>query len=126
LKQSIDDFVDQELKEYTLQIAMFKSRRARSTTRSSTEPKKPSIFDDRLTPEDWSIIAQYTQVLKPLKLATMLLQGYVKDVETSSKVVIGGLWIGCLTNKLFYKRLFVCLRLGKQIQTIRWSNKLKL
>jgi hypothetical protein len=73
LKQSIDDFVDQELEEYTLQIAMFKSRRARSTARGGTEPKKPSIFDDRLTPEDWSIIAQYTQVLKPLKLATMLL-----------------------------------------------------
>jgi hypothetical protein len=93
LKQSIDDFVDQELEEYTLQIAMFKSRGARSTARGGTEPKKPSIFDDRLTPEDWSIIAQYTQVLKPLKLATMLLQGHVKDVKTSSKVVTGGLWM---------------------------------
>ena len=93
MKQSIDDFVDQELEEYTLQMAMFKSCEARGTARGGTEPKKPSIFDDRLTPEDWSIIAQYTQVLKPLKLATMLLQGHVKDVKTSSKVVTGGLWM---------------------------------
>lgn len=92
LKQSIDDFVDQELKEYTLQMAMFKSRGARGA-RSGTEPKKPSIFDDRLTSEDWSIIAQYTQVLRPLKLGTLLLQGHVKDVRTSSKVVTGGLWM---------------------------------
>jgi hypothetical protein len=92
LKQSIDDFVDQELEEYTVQMAMFKSRGARGA-RGGTEPKQPSIFDDRLTSEDWSIIAQYTQVLRPLKLGTMLLQGHVKDVKTSSKVVTGGLWI---------------------------------
>jgi hypothetical protein len=64
--------VDQELEEYDMQMAIFKSRRARSA-RGSTEPKKLSIFDDRLTSEDWSIIAQYTQVLRPLKVGTMLL-----------------------------------------------------
>jgi hypothetical protein len=33
---------------------------------------------------------------------------------------------GCSTNKLFYKRLFVCLKLGKQTQTVNSSNKFKL
>jgi hypothetical protein len=33
---------------------------------------------------------------------------------------------GCFANKPFYKRLYVCLRLGKQTQTVYSSNKLKL
>lgn len=47
LKQSIDDFVDQELEDYNVQIAMFNSRR-----RVGVEPNKPSIFYDRLTSVD--------------------------------------------------------------------------
>jgi hypothetical protein len=33
---------------------------------------------------------------------------------------------GCSTNKLFYKRLNVCLRLSKQTQTVDSINKSKL
>jgi hypothetical protein len=33
---------------------------------------------------------------------------------------------GCFANKPFCKRLYVCLRLGKQTQTVYSSNKLKL
>jgi hypothetical protein len=36
------------------------------------------------------------------------------------------LYTGCFANKPFCKRLYVCLRLGKQTQTVYSSNKLKL
>lgn len=80
--------MDQELEDYNVQLVTFNSRR-----HSVIEPKKLTIYDDRLTPTDWSIIAQYTQILRPLKLATMRLQGHVKELRTSAKVVIGSLWM---------------------------------
>lgn len=95
LKQSIDDFVDQELEDYNVQMAVFNGRASQSNSRwrGAVEPKKPSIFNDRLTPEDWGVITQYVEVLRPCKLATMRLQGHVKDSATSDKVVTGALWM---------------------------------
>jgi hypothetical protein len=95
LRQSIDDFVDQELDQYNMQMAVFNSRasQTRPQRARAKEPKKPSIFNDRLTPEDWGIIAQYVEVLRPCKIATMRLQDHVKDSATSGKIVTGAMWM---------------------------------
>jgi hypothetical protein len=37
--------------------------------------KKPAIVDDKMTAEDWSIIAEYLAILKPLTIATKRLEG---------------------------------------------------
>jgi hypothetical protein len=73
LKQSVDDFVDRELDEYNVRLAVFIGRASQSSARRgpAVEPKKPSIFNDQLTANDWGIIAQYVEVLRPCKLVTM-------------------------------------------------------
>ena len=37
--------------------------------------KKPAIVDDKMSAEDWSVIAEYLAILKPLKTATKRLEG---------------------------------------------------
>lgn len=36
---------------------------------------KPAIVDDRMSAEDWSVIAEYLAILKPLTIATKRLEG---------------------------------------------------
>lgn len=36
---------------------------------------KPTIVDDKMSAEDWSVIAEYLAILKPLKIATKRLEG---------------------------------------------------
>ena len=39
--------------------------------------KPPYILQDRLSIADWSVITQYIELLKPLKEATLRLQGHI-------------------------------------------------
>jgi hypothetical protein len=95
LRQSIDDFVDQELDHYNMQMAVFNGRtaQARPQRLPAKEPKKPSLFNDRLSPEDWGIITQYVDVLRPCKTATMRLQGHVKGSITTGKDHASAIWM---------------------------------
>jgi hypothetical protein len=41
--------------------------------------KKPAIMDDRMAAKDWSVIAEYLAILKPLKIATKRLEGRPRE-----------------------------------------------
>jgi hypothetical protein len=41
--------------------------------------KKPAIIDDKMSSEDWAVIAEYLAILKPLKIATEHLEGRPKE-----------------------------------------------
>lgn len=74
-------------------------------TRNGTKPlpkksrKKPTIVDDKMTAEDWSVIAEYLAILKPLKIATKRLEGRPKEGR------FGAVWEVLLTMEWLLKHL---------------------
>jgi hypothetical protein len=70
LRQYIDDFIEDELSSYRAAVARHEGR---SRALQREPPKAPSIFEDKLTPNDWDVIANYMTILKPCKVATMKL-----------------------------------------------------
>jgi hypothetical protein len=52
----------------------------------------PSLLHDRLNNDDWQIITGYLKILKPLKDATMKLQGNVNTTSTYSRPIKGAIW----------------------------------
>ena len=71
LRQSIDEFIDDELADYYQLRARHEARSKGPTARDP--PKEPSLLADRLTTEDWEVIVTYMTILKPCKQATMKL-----------------------------------------------------
>jgi len=71
LRPAIDELLLQERLEFDKYIA-----RCEQSGRP-IKLKRPAILDDALSNDDWSVVVQCTQILKPLKDATMLLQGHV-------------------------------------------------
>jgi hypothetical protein len=62
-----------------------------SCTPSKKPPKELSLISDVLSTNDWSVITQYVELLKPLKDATLLLQGYISTTSKGAKAVRGGI-----------------------------------
>jgi hypothetical protein len=89
LRSSIDEFVDAELLEYNHKMTRYASRLQQS---NKAPPKTPSLLHDRLSSNDWSIIASYMAILKPCKVATMKLQGNVSTTARRGIAVKGGIW----------------------------------
>jgi hypothetical protein len=87
LRAAIDEFIDSELGDYNAKIARYQGSRSLK----KRPPKKPSLLADLLDADDWSIITQYLEILKPLKDATILLQGYVSTTGNGAKPVHGGI-----------------------------------
>ena len=71
LRAAIDAIMDEEQAIYDKQI-----RQAELRGRSN-QPKRPAILDDVLSTADWSVINEYLEILKPLKEATLQLEGYI-------------------------------------------------
>ena len=69
LRTAIDEFVDYELGDYRAKVARYEGSRSLH----KRPPKRPTLLDDLLSADDWSVITQYIQLLKPLKDATILL-----------------------------------------------------
>jgi hypothetical protein len=90
LRQYIDELTYDELGDYRAKQARFEAR-SRTSTAAQRAPTPPSIFDDRLTPDDWDVIANYMTILKPCKIATMKLQGHVSSNSTA-RAVHGAIW----------------------------------
>jgi hypothetical protein len=88
LKAAIEDFIDHELGDYRAAVARYEASRSQA----KRPPKKPSLLDDVLDADDWSIIAQYVKLLAPCKVATMLLQGHVNTTARSERPVKGAIW----------------------------------
>jgi hypothetical protein len=85
---SIDEFVDAELLDYNHKMTRYASRLQQS---NKAPPKTPSLLHDRLSSNDWSIIASYIAILKPCKVATMKLQGNVSMTVRHGTAVKGGI-----------------------------------
>jgi hypothetical protein len=87
LRPAVDDFTDNELQNYDQKLA-------RHLRRPATEPapKAPSLVNDRLNDDEWHVIARYVELLKPLKKATMNLQGNVNTAAKQEQPVKGAIW----------------------------------
>jgi hypothetical protein len=83
LRSAIDEFVDSELGDYRAAVARYEGSRSLQ----KRPPKEPSLLQDVLSADDWSIILQYVELLKPLKDATVLLQGHVSTSGKGAKPV---------------------------------------
>jgi hypothetical protein len=79
LREYIDEFTEIELREHYQKLNRYEARRLQaSNTTQRDPPKAPTIFDDKLSQDDWGIIVSYMTILKPFKQATMKLQGNVR------------------------------------------------
>jgi hypothetical protein len=88
LRTAVDEFIDHELGNYNAALARY----AGSHSLTKRPPKQPSLLADLLSADDWSIITQYVALLRPLKLATVLLQGHVNTSAPNEKAVKGAIW----------------------------------
>jgi hypothetical protein len=88
LRQHIDEFTDDELSDYRSKLARHEARSRGPYMPQKDPPKSPSLLQDKLTPDDWDVIATYMTILKPCKRATMKLQG---NVNAGSNVR-GAIW----------------------------------
>lgn len=89
LRPSIDDYLDDELQDYDSKLRQWERR----GSQGRGPPKKPSLFDDRLTNDDWTVITWYVDLLKPCKEATMRLQGNVNLMPSKHQTgVKGAIW----------------------------------
>jgi hypothetical protein len=88
LRHAIDEFIDYELVEYHQKVA----RHERRSTTDVAPPKVPLLLRDQLSSDDWDIIAAYVDILRPMKAATMTLQGNVSTTAKNGITVKGGLW----------------------------------
>lgn len=91
LRHAIDDFVDLELADYHQRVARYNRRASQS---AFAAPKAPplELTLDQLNNDDWQVIASYLKLLKPLKSATMKLQGNVNTTSTYGKPVKRAIW----------------------------------
>lgn len=71
LQAAIDAIIDEERAAYDSLVA----QAGRSLVRQ--QPKRPTILDDTISAADWHVINQYIDILKPLKDATLKLQGHI-------------------------------------------------
>jgi len=73
LRNPLDTMVQAEVTGWN----QYKARRTDNGTKPMPKKsqKKPTIVDDKMSAEDWSVIAEYLAILKPLKTATKRLEG---------------------------------------------------
>jgi hypothetical protein len=71
LRPAIDEMLEQEASEYDKYV-----RRCTAANRPVIEVPPP-ILQDTLSDDDWIVITRYVQILKPLKDATMALEGHI-------------------------------------------------
>ncbi len=73
LRNALDSLVQAEVTEWNHYVA----RRTQNGTKAMPKKSrtKPTIVDDKMSAEDWSVIVEYLAILKPLKIATKRLEG---------------------------------------------------
>jgi hypothetical protein len=77
LRNPLDSLVQAEVTEWDQYVAIRTGGGTRLMPKRSR--KKPAIVDDKLSNEDWVVIAEYLAILKPLKIATKRLEGRPED-----------------------------------------------
>ncbi|KAG7416622.1 putative AC9 transposase [Fusarium oxysporum f. sp. raphani] len=97
LRNALDSLVQAEVTEWNQYVARRTQNGIKLMPKKSR--KKPAIVDDKMTAEDWSIIAEYLAILKPLKIATKRLEGRPQEGK------FGAIWEVLLTMEWLLKHL---------------------
>ncbi|KAM4067529.1 transposase [Hirsutella rhossiliensis] len=97
LRNALDSLVQAEVTEWKEYV----SRRTQNGMRPMPKRsrKKPAIVDDKMSAEDWSVIAEYLAILGPLKIATKRLEGRPSEGK------VGATWEVLLTMEWLLKHL---------------------
>ncbi|KAL1581732.1 hypothetical protein WHR41_09424 [Cladosporium halotolerans] len=74
LRACIDDFIEEERDSWS-----YFQRRPdlKRHERRYVKGKEPSVLRDQLTSDDWDVVIQYHEILRPSKSATLYLQGQI-------------------------------------------------
>ncbi|KAK2926510.1 HAT, C-terminal dimerization domain [Fusarium oxysporum f. sp. vasinfectum] len=97
LRNALDSLVQAEVTEWNQYVTRRTQNGIKPMPKKSR--KKPAIVDDKMTAEDWSIIAEYLAILKPLKIATKRLEGRPQEGK------FGAIWEVLLTMEWLLKHL---------------------
>ncbi|OBS17423.1 hypothetical protein FPOA_12072 [Fusarium poae] len=97
LRNALDSLVQAEVTEWNQYVARRTQNGIKPMPKKSR--KKPAIVDDKIAAEDWSIIAEYLAILKPLKIATKRLEGRPQEGK------FGAIWEVLLTMEWLLKHL---------------------
>lgn len=97
LRNALDSLVQAEVTEWNQYVARRTQNGAKPMPKKCR--KKPAIVDDRMAAEDWSVIAEYLAILKPLKIATKRLEGRPREGK------FGAIWEVLLTMEWLLKHL---------------------
>ncbi|KAJ6436796.1 putative 115 kDa protein in type-1 retrotransposable element R1DM [Purpureocillium lavendulum] len=97
LRNALDSLVQAEVTEWSQYVARRTQNGAKPMPKKCR--KKPTIVDDRMAAEDWSVIAEYLAILKPLKIATKRLEGRPREGR------FGAIWEVLLTMEWLLKHL---------------------
>ncbi|KAJ6440216.1 Cuticle-degrading protease [Purpureocillium lavendulum] len=97
LRNALDSLVQAEVTEWSQYVARRTQNGAKPMPKKCR--KKPTIVDDRMAAEDWSVIAEYLAILKPLKIATKRLEGRPREGK------FGAIWEVLLTMEWLLKHL---------------------
>jgi hypothetical protein len=76
LRASIDDFIEEERDKWMNYQRRPDQRRHEKRYKKG---KEPSILQDQLSSDDWNVVVQYHEILRPFKSATLYLQGQIGD-----------------------------------------------
>lgn len=97
LRNALDSLVQAEVTEWNQYVY----RRTQNGTKPMPKKsrKKPAIVDDRMSADDWSVIAEYLAILRPLKIATKRLEGRPREGK------FGATWEVLLTMEWLLKHL---------------------
>ncbi|KAM4058389.1 transposase [Hirsutella rhossiliensis] len=97
LRNALDSLVQAEVTEWNQYVARRTQHGAKPMPKKCR--KKPTIVDDQMVTEDWSVIAEYLAILKPLKIATKRLEGQPRQGK------FGAIWEVLLTMEWLLKHL---------------------
>ncbi|KAI7151945.1 hypothetical protein KC331_g3353 [Hortaea werneckii] len=76
LRASIDEFIERERDNW---INYQRHPDQRRHEKRYARGKEPSILQDQLSSDDWNVVVQYHEILRPFKSATLHLQGQIGD-----------------------------------------------
>ena len=88
LRNPLDTMVQAEVTEWNQYVAKRTGNDAKPMPRKIR--KQPAIINDKMSDEDWSVIAEYLAILEPLRTATVRLKG---RPENGKRVLL----VYCLT-----------------------------
>ncbi|KAM3505831.1 hypothetical protein MY10362_002714 [Beauveria mimosiformis] len=97
LRNALDSLVQAEVTEWDQYVCRRTQNGARPMPKKSR--KRPAIVDDKMSADDWSVIAEYLAILRLLKIATKRLEGRPKEGK------FGATWEVLLTMEWLLKHL---------------------